>query len=326
MLEEPSPLRLLPARDEQVPVRRILQRALELPRSNLDRIERGRQVRPTDRTSGAIVRLDVRPCRADLGAEARPAEEVLAPRDDRLELAAARLILRGRGRGGGGLDELATLLRGLLVDLDVLNAGREADGEHVVPALAALSTAGVAHEAEELDRARLADAVVLDVLDKIAAAVDAAVLREVLGIAHERHVDANLAKAEELLEDRTVVLHDRVALLELLEVVLVAVVVGRVEGVLGGVEREVNDLLVVGREVEYGLAVLVDGGLGSTEGEVAHNELEAGDAEGVAVLGEGADVLRPDGAVGKGFEAEESDEGEEVVEGVLEGSSAESRS
>lgn len=167
---------------------------------------------------------------------------------------------------------------------------------------------------------------VLDVLDEVPAAVDASVLREVLGIADERHVDANLAKAEELLEDRTVVLHDRVAFLELLEVVLVAVVVGRVEGVFGGVEREVDDLLVVGRESEDGLAVLVDRSLGSTEGEVAHDELEAGDAEGVAVLGECADVLSPDGAIGEGFEAEESDEGEEVVEGVLEGGSAESRS
>lgn len=149
MLEEPRSLRLLPARNEQVPVRRILQRALELPRSNLNRVERRRDVDPADRAKAAVVGLDVvRPGRADLGAEARLAEEVLAPRDDRLELAAARFVLRRIGRRGGRLDELATLLRGLLVDLDFVGtASRETDGKHVLPALGALSAASVAHEA-----------------------------------------------------------------------------------------------------------------------------------------------------------------------------------
>lgn len=232
VLKEPRPLELLPRRRRrEVLIGRRLKRALHLPRANLDGVERGGQVGLADGAVRAVVRVNaIGPVGVDLALEADAAEEVLAPRDDRLALVRERGVVVVRARGGRRrrLVRLANLLRQLPIDLVLLVVAitrpSGASRDHVVPALGALRTASVAEETEELHRARLANPVLVDRLGEISATDNAAVLGEVLRVAHERHVDADLAKAEELLEDRAVVLHDRVRLDELLEVVLVPVV------------------------------------------------------------------------------------------------------
>lgn len=56
---------------------------------------------------------------------------------------------------------------------------------------------------------------------------------------------------------------------------------------------------------------------------MTHDELQSRDAEWIVILRQGADMLSPNRSVGKRLESEEADEGEEIVERVLEWRSTE---
>jgi len=144
-------------------------------------------------------------------------------------------------------------------------------------------------------------------------------------------VNANLSKFEEFLQNRAVVLANRVGLLELSELVLVASVSTGVERSFGGIEFEFDEFVVNRRKGEDRFAVLVFRVFRSSKGEMAHDNFETFGSQSLVDLrrsfitpvrfDEIPDVLIPDRTVGEGFETNEFDEREDVVEIVLKGSS-----
>lgn len=142
---------------------------------------------------------------------------------------------------------------------------------------------------------------------------------------------ADLSKFEEFLQDRTVILANRICLLELSELVLVSSVSTSIECGFGRVEFEIDEFVVDRREGEDRFAILVFRVLRSSESEMSHEDLESFGSEVLADLrvsfaalvrlDQSSDVLIPNCSIGERLESNEFDEGEDIVESVLKGSS-----
>lgn len=153
-------------------VGRPLECALELARADFDGFERRLDLRLTETALRLHVALDIRPARSDEALEARRAEDVLAASDDAGHVLVARTssVVLGccsRSRRRLGNDGFATLLRRFAAGLAVLLVAELLDvcpreGRHGAATLGAVSTARIPHKGEQLDRADLRDAMLLD--------------------------------------------------------------------------------------------------------------------------------------------------------------------
>lgn len=116
-------------------------------------------------------------------------------------------------------------------------------------------------------------------------------------------MNADLSKLEKFLQDRTVVLADRVSLFELSELVLVPSVSTGVERSFGRVEFEFDEFVVDRREGKNRFAVFVLRIFRPAKREVTHDDLEPFSAEsfvdlrvsftGLVRFDQVADVLIP---------------------------------
>lgn len=93
---------------------------------------------------------------------------------------------------------------------------------------------------------------------------------------------------------------------------------------LGRGELEVNQFEIVGRKIKNRFSIFVGRLFRASEGQMSHNQLKSRHTEWIAQFGQASDILSPDGSIGEGFESQEANQREEVVERILKRCTAES--